>query len=68
MSEPLLPTFLLSVIVACLLAITVAVALTAREIQRTLRRINALLPGADRMLREAHDSLHQTQQLLTVTE
>ena len=66
MSEPLL-TLLLGIMAVCLVAITVTIMLTAQELRRTLRRVNALLPGTDRALRDVQDSLRQTHQLLTMT-
>ena len=67
MADPLVLLALLVVVTACVLAMTIAVALTAWEFRRTLRRVNAILPGADRAIREAHRSLEQIRWLLTRT-
>ena len=67
MSETFLPVLFLGVMAACFVAMTLTVAFTARELRHTLRRVNAVLPGADRTLREAHHCLQVVHQLISRT-
>ena len=61
----LLLVALLTVSTLCLVAMTVAILMTSRELRRTLRRINGVLPTADRALRELERSLQAAHQVLT---
>lgn len=54
MAESTLLLALLTISTLCLVAITIAILLTSRELRQTLRRVNALLPRADRALQEVH--------------
>jgi len=56
---------LLGVISVCLIAITAMLALITQELRVSLRRLNAMLPQADRVFREAHRALHLIRQVLT---
>ena len=67
MLDPVVFPALLLIVIACVLAMTITIVLTAREFRRTLRRVNAILPGADRAIRETHQSLEQVRRLLTKT-
>ncbi len=59
-----LPVILLLLASLCFLAMTVTMVLTAREFRETLRKFNAILPGADHALQEARQSLREMHQLL----
>ena len=65
MPEPSLMVFLLSLITACLLTMTVTMLVTARDARRTLRRIDAVVPAVDRTLQEVRRAVQHVQQLLT---
>ena len=65
MPEAALVTLLLGVISVCLVAITVTALVTAREFRMTLRRINTMLPRADRALQDAQRSLTLMRQCVT---
>ena len=67
MADPIVWLTLLVIVTACVLAMTITVVLTAWEFRRTLRRANAILPGADRAIREAHRSLEHIRRLLIRT-
>ena len=49
----------------CLVSLTVTMMGTTRELRRTLRRVNALPPGAHHALREVNRSLEQVRDFLT---
>lgn len=53
------------VISACLIAITAFLALTAFELRTTLRQLNRLLPGIDRVVRELRRAFQQAGRMLT---
>ena len=57
MSESPLILALLTTSTLCLVAITIAVLMTSQDLRRTLRRVNALLPRADRALQDVHHLL-----------
>jgi hypothetical protein len=60
MSESAFFLLLVGVMAACAVVMTVTVVMTARELRRTSRRVNALVPPCRR-------ALGQTQALLTST-
>ena len=64
MPESTSAIILLCLVSLCLLAMTVTMAWTAREFRQTLRRLNVMLPRADRALHDAGRSFHQARQLL----
>ena len=72
MSESPLILALLATSTLCLVAMTIAVLLTSRELRRTLRRVNTLLPRADRALQEVHRLLttvnHAAQHVETMMQ
>jgi hypothetical protein len=57
-------TLYLFLITACLVALTVTAILTAIEVRRTLRRVNAILPEAERALQEAHHAFRHSRRVL----
>jgi len=54
----------LTVISGCAVAMTVTMVWTARDLRGTLRRINALLPSAERALRDVHGALDHVRRML----
>lgn len=48
------PLFLFAVIAVCLVAMTVTMMITARQLHATLRRLSAILPEAGQAMREAN--------------
>lgn len=54
----------LVVISGCAVAMTVTMVWTTRDIRRTLRRVNTVLPSADRALREVHRALDHVRRML----
>ena len=64
MSEFPLPTLLLGVIAACLVALTVAFCATAWELRGILRRLDVMLPDLEEALREARGSFRHLRRLL----
>ena len=64
MPESTSAIILLCLVSLCLLAMTVTMVVTAREFRETLRRLNAILPGADDAVQEARQSLREMHQLL----
>lgn len=61
-SVPLL--LCLIVISACAVTMTVTMVWTTRDVRRTLRRVNTVLPSADRALREVHRALDHVRRML----
>ena len=57
-------TLYLFLITACLVSLTITVILTAVEVRRTLRRVNAILPEAERALQEAHQAFRHSRRVL----
>ena len=64
MSSVALLPLCLAVISLCLLAITLTVDMTARELRQTLRRLSVMLPEADLARRDARRSLHRINRVL----
>ena len=54
----------LVVISGCALAMTVTMVWTARDLSRTLHRVNAMLPSAEHALRDVHRVLGHVRRLL----
>lgn len=67
MSESSLAVILLGVITAGFIALVIIVQSTARDLRRTLRRVNEMLPQAGRTLHEARGAFHQARQLIART-
>ena len=55
---------LLGVISVCAVAMTCAIVLASRDLHRTLRHFNRMLPHCDDAVREAHQTLTQARKLL----
>ena len=65
MSNTSLVLICLGVISTCLVTLTAVLSLTARDLRRTLHRINAILPDASRTFHETARAVTQVRQLLT---
>ena len=55
----------LGLISGCAVAMTVTMVWTARDLRRTLRRVNTILPTAEKALRDVHQALDHVRRLLT---
>ena len=64
MSETSLIVVLLGLITICMVALTTVLSMTARDVRRTLRRINAMLPRCDEAIRDFHHAMGQAHQVL----
>ena len=64
MSDATRIVLLLGVMTACLLAMTLTMILTARDVRMTLQRLSAVLPDAGQALRETRQSLRHVRALL----
>ena len=64
MSETSLVVVLLGLISACMVAITTVFTITARDVRRTLRRVNMMLPRCDEAIRDFHHAMGQAHQVL----
>ena len=67
MSEPFIGVILLGVISLCLVTITVSLLVTARDLRRVLKRVDAILPACDQAAQEARRILGEARQLLKRT-
>lgn len=65
MVESWLPTVLLGVISACVVVMTGILVMTAGDLRRLLRHVDALLPDCAQALREARRTLGTTRRLAT---
>ena len=64
MAETSLIVVLLGFISICTVAVTMVLAITARDVRRTLRRVNAMLPRCDEAIRDFHHAMSQAHQVL----
>ncbi len=59
-----LVVLLCGIMSVCAMILTAVVCLTARDVRRTLRRVNALLPTCDQTLREIHRAVGEAHRVL----
>ncbi len=65
MAETRLVILLLALITVCLIVLTVSLLTLIAEFRGIAKRIHQVLPEAERMMRDARDSLHKTKKLVT---
>jgi len=64
LSDTTLVVLLLFVLSGCAIILTAVACLTARDIRRTLGRVNELLPTCDQVLRDLHHTAGQAHRVL----
>ena len=64
MSETSLIVVLLGLISICMVVLTAVLSMTARDMRRTLRRVNTMLPRCDEAIRDLHHAMGQVHQVL----